>query len=361
MTRSLLLVLVLMSWIRSAFGADPSPITLDSIVKALQAREKALTSFEIHGREYIADNNGNRIEPSVLFEFTYAYASGGRVELRNVVYNPGSDAPFLDWYRDDGQKLYKMRSFDGAGEVVDSVTILPTPNSSSENRVGKNILLHSLTPLGVKLDDLLLSSEGLLIEEDANGDRFVSTTVRKGNGKLGLVLSERHDFLPSSIDFGNGFKITVTEFQLFDGFWFPKKAIQQMKEMGGKPMRMAYVVDSVLVNFPVDRNRFGLPELEPGVHVEDQTTNTHYTHGAPRNDSSASNRLRSAFERKYHKAIADSKGSIPPASLALSHKTLPVDKVADQAPEQSSIARLAMVLCVGSMLAVCYLIIRVKW
>ena len=125
-------------------------------------------------------------------------------------------------------------------------------------------------------------------------------------------------------------------------------------------MKMAFEVDSIQVNMPVNRNRFGLPDLESGVEIDDQTTNTHYIAGAPRNDPSAAKRLRASFERKYHKHSSDAKGADASVSVASPSKTLPIDKMAYQSTERFSIARLSMVICVGSLLAVCYLTIRMK-
>lgn len=353
-------IIILLCFASPIYGRDKLPIGIESVVEHLRLRDQALDSFEIKGQEYIVGEDGNRVFSGVYFEFTYALASGGRVELRNLVYNPGTKTPFLDWYRDDGQKIYKMGSTEKNGEVIDSVYIRLTPNLSSENRVGKNIVMHALTPLGLNLANLVSTAKNPLTSETTEGDRHFSITAYKGKASLDLVLSERHGFLPVKIDFGNGYVIHVLEFQSINGFWFPKKAEQTMKQIDGKTMKLVSLAESIKVNFNVSDKRFGIPDLEPGAEVHDETTNSHYIYGAPKNDSRTASRIRASFERKYRDPTPRIAAEITSNDAQSRSKTVRLETRASRHAEQSATTRWAIVISISAIALAIVLTLRVN-
>lgn len=271
MTRSLLLVLVLSSFLRSVIGADPTPITLDSIVKTLEMRDKALDSFEATGRLYFSDEHCSPDSKPFLEEFMILHKSDGRRENKIINIMQDGSKRLSQWIRDDGKKQYTMFCPPSALDVVESVRIKLTPNSASRNHMGMMPFLNALTPRGVRLSNLVSTGTELDTRIAESGDRIVRMTTQDIKMKINLELSERHDYQPVRVRFPNGSQAMISEFANIDGFWFPKHGHFDGFREDGTPYRRCFAVDHLKVNFDSSSDRFGLPKLTDGTLVVNET------------------------------------------------------------------------------------------
>lgn len=302
MTRSLLLILVLMSWIRSAFGADPSPITLDSIVKTLEMREKALDSFEATGRLYFSDEHCSPDSKPFIEEFMILHKSDGRRENRIISRLQDGSKKMSQWIRDDGKKQYTMFCPPSALDVVESVRIKLTPNSASRNHMGMMPFLNALTPRGVRLSNLVSTGTELDTRIAESGDRIVRMTTQDFKMKIDLELSERHDYQPVRVQFSKGSQALVTEFVNVDGFWFPKHGHFEGLREDGTPYRRCFEVVRLRVNFDPSSDRFGLPNLTNGSLVFNETKegpNGIFVSGVSKTATRIKVKARQDFQEKY--------------------------------------------------------------
>ncbi len=307
MTRSLLLVLVLMSCLRSAFGADPSPITLDSIVKTLEMRDKALDSFEASGRLYFSDEHCDPDSKPFLEEFMILHKADGRREYKTISRLQDGSKKMSQWIRDDGKNQYTMFCPPSALDVVESVRIKLTPNSASRNHMGMMPFLTALTPRGVRLSDLVSTGKNLETRIAESGDRIVRMTTQDINMKIDLELSERHDYQPVLVRFQKGTQAMVTEFVHIDGFWFPKHGHFDGFREDGTPYRRCFAVDHLKVNFGPSSDRFGLPRLSNGTAVFNETKdgpNGIYVSGASKTATRV--KARQEFQEKYYDQTPES-------------------------------------------------------
>lgn len=271
MIQYLSLVLCLLVYAQPAFASDPSPVTLESIAKTYQAREKALTSLEIHGREIVVDEAGVRKPNTAEREFTYTQTSNGQRELREIRIAPDGTRTVEEWVRDDGSKLYMMQCTPKSENVIEYVVIQETPNQPSRFITPTITFTNLLTPRGKRMSDLMTTGQSMNITKTAKGDQVVEVQVKDGGYQMGLQLSGDHDFLPQEVKFGNRSRKVVTTYRKVDGFWFPESGYSDQLSSTGSKIRMAFQVDRILVNSVKPSKDFAMPQLNVGTVIHDQT------------------------------------------------------------------------------------------
>jgi hypothetical protein len=271
MLRRLLLILAFIANSWPAYGTDAPSISLDTIVKTLQARDQALESFEARGRLYFGDIRCMPLPNTSQQEFVILHRSDGRREQRIDKIEPGGKRTLFQWLRDDGAKQYAMTCPPRSLEVVQSVSIKMTTNSASRNNMGMMPFLNAMTPRGVRLSNLVATGTDLESRFDESGDRIVRMTTQDIKLKIVLELSERHDFQPVLVQFPKRPKVVITEFVDVEGFWFPKNGHFDGIQQSGASYRQCFVVDHLRVNIDPPSDRFGLPKLMDGSFIRNDT------------------------------------------------------------------------------------------
>jgi len=336
MTRSLLLVVVLLSCLRSAIGADPSPTTLDSIVKTLQTREKALKSFEIQGRQFVGDEAGERVPSTYSNEYAYTHTNEGQSEYHDIMTSPDGVRSVSEWIRDDGKKLYSMRCAPKSDNVIEYVVIQETPNQPSRRVAPMFPYLNVLTPRGRQLSTLVATGKSMNIVQDAYGEAIVELKVTDSGREFDLRLSVAHDFLPREVIFSERVRNVATSFRNIDGFWFPDSGYSKEVNSKGGDLRLDYRIDRISVNPAKSPKDFDLPKLNVGTVIHNQTkSGPRGVYGVPANDEIKARKAVEQLRNEYGSNSENEKDS-------KSSRSLPIDASSD--PEESGIPRSLLVL-----------------
>lgn len=300
MNRSLLPVLVLLSCSRLAFGADPSPVTRDSIVKAIQAREQALTSFEVHGRQFVSDESGERVPNTYGYEFTYSQTSQGQREMRTIRIAPDGTRRVTEWVRDDGTKLYSMNCMPKFEDVIESVNIQETPNQPSRCVAPINLYTNILMPRGRRLSTLIAGGSSMNVVKGENGGEVVEMNVADGGKSFGIRLSGEHDYMTRELIFSERVRNVSSTFRNVEGFWFPDSGYATMVDSEGKVIRFGFRIDRISVNLPKSPKDYGLPKLNVGTYIHNRTrSGPSGVFGVPGNDDSLGRKAMEELHLKY--------------------------------------------------------------
>lgn len=346
MIRYFATALILIACMRQSFGGVSSSVTLDSIVKTLQAREKALTSFEIHGRSIVTDDKGERVANSVQREFSYTQTSKGERELREILISPDGVRTVANWIRDDGSKLYTMQCTPKSENVIESVVIEETPNQPS--RCVNPVIPYTniLSPRGKRLADLVATGKSIDIVKDKNGDEVVEVRVSDGEFQFGLQLSGKHDYLPREVRIVERDRKVVSSFRNVNGFWFPESGYSDQMNSTGGNIRLAFQIDRIVVNPAKTSKDFGMPKLDVGTVIHNRTkTGPRGVFGVPVGDSAKERKAVEELRGKYGSNSEPSEGEKTSTKL---------DIAAMVEPEQGNLAR--VVLVIGASFALCVVV-----
>jgi|GEM_PF-6312251 len=324
MTRSLLLVLVLSSFLRSVIGADPTPITLESIVKTLRAREQALTSFEIHGLQFVSDEDGERIPNTYGYEFTYVQTNQGQREMRIVRIAPDGSRSVSEWVRDDGTKTYSMQCTPKSEAVIESVAIRKTPNQPSRSAMPMNPYLNMLSPRGKTLSKIVATGKSMRVFLGDSGEEVVEMKVSDNGYEFGIRLSGEHDYVLRDLIFSDRVRNIVTSFRNIEGFWFPESGYSKMVDAKGGDLRFSYRIDSIKVNPEKSTMDFGLPKLNIGTLVYDETNSgLPRVYGVPVKDEERARKAVEQLRSEYGSNSEAAKDSAPSTNLSSAASTDP--------------------------------------
>jgi len=289
-------------------SVDDAPITLNEIVRTLKAREAAIVSFEVKGREFACDSKGHPLADSGYQEFTWLEASEGRREFRNITRQPNGDSLQTSWYRDDGKLTYGMKSIENNPDIVNSMVLRPMENTPRRINQTKNTYINSLMPRGMLLSDLVSTSAIVSVDANMSGNRVVTLKANDKGVEMTLTLAESYDFLPVKVDFSGQISIEVTDFQNVDGFWMPKTGSKDFQDRKGQTSRLAFNAKTIRLNMMLDPNRFAPPKLENGALVYDEVKGLTRVSGYFGANDKVAYQARSRFVNRFHsERVSDSR------------------------------------------------------
>ena len=204
--------------------------------------------------------------------FDFKMSAGGKRFMKLYSVDPDGKQTSLIWFRQDGRKTYLMRTFVDDAASIDNISIRNQTDTPEELKTAMISVLWMWTPRGVPLYVYLDEKSTLEFARYEDGQDVVVVRNEAKGIPLRFVLDPSHDYLPLEIGIADSVVKKTTRFRREQGIWLPAEGTETQFSDGRPKYYEGFVVEDVHVNRPIPDSTFGMPALNEGVVVLDDTT-----------------------------------------------------------------------------------------